>query len=441
MSWEELELIQLDAHISRAASSWVRWRHQLRSGAGLDAEPFAPFPFVSRLGFEHLRARPESDPLRAPALRWLYRLVDDKACRELIAGAERAYRHETFALDAPERGHFTPAGLLTRTLGDAPRRRVWAEQWLRHSTEHAARVRELWERRQDVARRLGLDGPNDLALPCPDTADVARAWLETTRDAAGEQRRSDLAGVIEVSLGLEASTGWPARLSARTLGALFGETRLLEGYPLSLGPLPAAVAPASFLRGLARLGAALSDAGAPRHQPFVLAHDPFGLRRFTFGALLAALPLSRPFSRRVLGLGSARLTDHERALARVVLLESRRAALRVILRELALRSGAELTQAFEALTEEVLGVPLPRALAGSLVRLHADDAQRFAGLLLAATRIEQLTEEHDEDWYRNPRATEALRADLARPPDCRVTREALDDGARSLSRALASRLG
>lgn len=441
MSWEDLELIQLDREIARAARAWVRWRRQLRAGSGLDSEPFAAFPFVSRIGFEHVAARPKSDPLRDPTLRFLYRLVDDKACRESIVAVERARRHARFIIHSPERAELSLAELLSRALSDAPRRRPWLERWLEHSVEHAARVREHWELRQDVARRLRLENAAELASPCRDDVDVARAWLRTTSDAAAEQRASDLASSVEVSLGLEASEGWPARLSPRSLGQLLGDSELVRGMSLDLGTLPATLAPSSFLRGLARLGAAWADAGASTRQPFVVAHDPFGLRRFSCGALFSLLPLSRPHARRVRGLSPSRLSDQLRVLSRVVMLESRRAALRVVLREHALHSSKELMAAFEALTHEALGVALPPRLAGAVLRLHADDAQRFAGLLLASVRRERLTEEHDDDWYRNPRATEELRAEIAEPPPCLVSRQDLDEGARSLFALLSSHLG
>ena len=67
--------------------------------------------------------------------------------------------------------------------------------------------------------------------------------------------------------------------------------------------------------------------------------------------------------------------------------------------------------AFEELSQRCLGEPLPPRAAGSLFRLHADDGQRFAGLLLAAELADTLTRTHDDDWFRNPRAAEELRAE------------------------------
>jgi hypothetical protein len=441
MSFEDWDLMQLDRELRRAARAWVGWRQRLRAGAGLDEDPFIPFPFVSRIGFEHFSGRPASDPLLEPARRWLYRLVDEKACGTLLVASERARRHTRLHLERPEHVELCFAELLKRALADRARAEDWWSATLDRSTEVGEQERELWERRGDVAARLGLVSADVLSLPHPDIHAVAHAWLDATSDAAGEWFRGSLAESVTLGLGLEASDGWPARLTPRALAGLLGETALLSGYPLELGPLPAALGPASMLRALARLGAALTDAAAPRHQPFVVAHDPFGLRRCTMGALLATLPRTRPFLRRVLGIGATRLREHERALARVVLLASRSAALRVLLRGPALRSAREFRDELEAQSARVLGTPLPGHVAGAVFRLRPDDPQRFAGWLLAATLDTHFTEDHDEDWYRNPRATDELRSTLELSPETATTREALNQGASLLRHSLYVGLG
>jgi len=441
MSFEDWDLLELDRELRRAAKAWVGWRRRLRAGSGLDEDPFTAFPFVSRLGFEHLSGRSPIDPLREPARRWLYRLVDEKACGGQRVASERQRRHARFRLERPERAELSLSELVKRALSDRPRAADWWGAALERSKEAGERERELWERRADVASRLRLSSADELCLPHPEIYAVAEAWLESTADAASEHFRDSFAESVSLGLGLDATEGWPARLTPRSLAGLFGETALLSSYRLDLGPLPAALGPASVLRALARLGATLTDAAAPSRQPFVVAHDPFGLRRSTMGALLAMVPRARPFLKRVLGVGSTRLREHERSLARVTLLASRAAALRVALRRPALQSAREFQEQLEARTARAVGTPLPGHAAGAILRLRADDPQRFAGWLAAATFDARFVEEHDEDWYRNPRATDELRAMLALPPETTSTREALDEGASTLRRSLNASLG
>jgi hypothetical protein len=230
-------------------------------------------------------------------------------------------------------------------------------------------------------------------------------------------------------------------LSLRTSTEFFRETRLLDGLDLDPGELPRALAASSFLRALAQLGAAFSDALEPKALPFVVARDPRGLRRHTLSALFGTLPLSSAFAKRALDVGSSALADERRALARVVLLASRALALRVVLRPAALEGTAVFRSAFEERVEQTFGAAVPPTLAGSLWRLSIEDGQRFAGLLSAAVQAERLCEEHDEDWYRNPKAAERLREETALVPDTSTSRDALERGAAALERWLVGALG
>ena len=76
-------------------------------------------------------------------------------------------------------------------------------------------------------------------------------------------------------------------------------------------------------------------------------------------------------------------------------------------------------------------------IAGALWHVHVDAAQRYAGLLTAAAKHEELTEQHDEDWYRNPRAVDQLRAETRLPPATTVSDADLDRGRAALRRLLA----
>jgi hypothetical protein len=84
---------------------------------------------------------------------------------------------------------------------------------------------------------------------------------------------------------------------------------------------------------------------------------------------------------------------------------------------------------------------LPPSTAGALWRPRTDSLQRFAGLLLAAAEARRLRDVHDEDWYRNPRATEELRDEARRPPPTTTTDDALSHGADALYAELTNTLG
>jgi hypothetical protein len=281
---------------------------------------------------------------------------------------------------------------------------------------------------------------DDLEAPCEGLPALAERWLAESQDAFTELRIGDLASYLEAALGAD-TNAWPARIDARSLASLWAETRLFDSLDLDPGRWPKALGAASWLRALARLGAAFTDAAAPSRQPFCVAHDPYGLRRRTLGALFALTPLSTPFLKRRLDLGRDRSRAELRVLSRVALLETRASALRVRLRAPALAGKSALFEAFEAETERCLGFPIRAQAAGSLFRLHADDGQRFAGWLLSTARLRTLVETHDEDWFRNPRAAEELRAEADLSPATRVDRAELERSAAELARALRAGLG
>jgi len=70
-----------------------------------------------------------------------------------------------------------------------------------------------------------------------------------------------------------------------------------------------------------------------------------------------------------------------------------------------------------------LGAVVSPTLAGVWLRLRNDDAQRFLAVALAARRFTSLVEDHDEDWFRNPRAIERLRSEAQLPPRVSVDAE------------------
>jgi hypothetical protein len=439
---ENLDPLKLDREIAALADAVQRWRRRLDRGEGQDEDPFWAGRWIAgRTAFQVVRDLPEADPLRKPLLAWVYRLAEQRIDRVAIARvASERYRTE-HVVSEPERVRLPLSAVLHRALAEPGRRQAWLESFLGAGGDLGDAVATLWERRPEVAARMGLSAPDAIESPGPDVVARATDWLDRTEDMLEGYLEESIGSVVGVALGEAAAEGWSGRLLPRTILDYFREGDLLRDVDLDPGPLPRPHAPASTLRALARVGEAWVEATAPRDQPFVVAHDPYRLEGHTIGALFGALPATAPFARRALGVDASRLVDHGRILARVILLESRAAALRVILRPAAHAGRRALREAFEHHAIRAFHVPLRPEAAGTIFRLHADDPQRFAGLLLAFTRAARLQTGHDEDWYRNPRAIEQLR-DEARVPALRTTTEEdLGRGADALIALLTRALG
>lgn len=442
MNFDTLDPLTLDRALARTAGLWRTHTARLLRGEGVDENPFDLAPEVAtKAVYEWVSALPDHDPLRIPLLRWVRRLLEQRVNLRARTAVCAARHLDTIVIDDPEYGRYSAAQLLSRALSDADRRRAWLSAWLRASVPIAERVRLLWERRAEIAVRLREPEEDDLERPGIDASDAASAWLRRTRDYAGVAAADDLTAWLTLALGGDAPDAGPSRVDLRSLADLFRETRLLEGMTLrSLPPLePCGLS--TLLRGLAALGEALREAAAPPDQPFSIASDPYGLERHALGATLAALPLVPAFSQRALNLGRDRARDLARVGARVVLMHSRVLALRVLLRRPALAGGAAFMRAFEEHAADALGVGVDPRFAGALFAPRIEDGQRFVATLSAARRHRTLVEQHDEDWYRNPRAIDQLRSELALSPVVVTTAEAVAADADSLFEALGQRLG
>lgn len=380
-----------------------------------------------------------SDPIAQPLVRFLYWLELMQRALPLEGERLRQYRAEHHALDQPLHGHFTWRELLGHALRDAARRPALLDVLLERGDDLRDAGSRLFELRAELTS-FGERSRAELELPHPEIATQAHVFLKASADALGSLELNDLADVLERGLATEAADGWPRQVSLRSLHDLLGNHDWLSGLQLDVGQLPAALSAASFVRGLLRLGSAWSEALAPAGQPFCIAHDPFGLARASAGALFAGLPLAPAFLKRQLGLGKEACSSHARALAGSALLFARQMALRVLQGAPALDGPGALRQAFAEHAALTFGFEVPPGAAGLLFRPRLGDAQRLAGIFLAAARAEELAEDHDEDWYRNPRAIEQLRAEARQPPSVTCTTPMLEAGARALTAALSARL-
>ncbi len=432
----ELSPFELDRELSRVAPRARAAYRALRAGRAVTLA--VPDVLRDPETLERL-ATDKSDPITAPLLRFLYWLELMRVALPREGERVRRYRAEHHALDKPLSGHFTWRELLGHALRDASRRPALVELLFERGDALRDAGTRLFELRAELTTFAGRSR-TELELAPPDMAEHARRFLADSADALGSLELGSLPDVLEQGMAPGAADGWPRQLSLRSLNDLLGSSDWLSGLRVDLGELPVALSAASFLRGLLKLGAAWNDALAPVGQPFSIAHDPFGLARASHGALFAGIALTPTFLKRQLELGKERATGHARALAQSALLFARQMALRVLLDEPSLAGPGALREAFSEHAVNALGFELPPDGAGLFFRPRVGDAQRLAGLFLAATRSQWLAEEYDEDWFRNPRAIEQLRAEARLPPAVTCTTESLKAGAHALQRALVAEL-
>lgn len=428
--------LEMDRELSRAFAAWQGFRRRLVADPRLDDAPLELHRAVSsRSAFLQLAELPEADPLREPLRRWVYRLLEQRVNHAAIVEEERARRVERHAVASPVPGELSLSELLERALSDPARRVPWLQSFLDRSASCSGRVVALWQRRGEVARRLGLASPAAIEGSVDDAPELARAIAERLRERVLDLGLRTPSAWVERALGEDVRAAWPHRISGPRLFDYFRDGDLLRGLDLPSRRLPRALGAASFLRGFGALGSAWHEAQVPRDQPFCIARDPYRLEEHAASSLLAALPSNPAFLQRRLEVGRDALADVRRRLAQIHALELSIAALRVQLRAAASTSEARFREQYQERCEVDLGLVLPPQAAGVLFRLGVEDEQRLLGRLLAARREQRLIEEHDEDWFRNPRAIEQLRAEARLPPRTRLERAEAEAAVRA---ALAS---
>ncbi len=431
----ELDPMSFDRALSSAARNGVAFLRSLQTGAPGAADELArALEHVANSEALHwVRELPAEDATRVPALRWLHCLIDLRVNARAVSEVARVYRRVRHSLEAPAKALLSVHEMVTRALSEPGRR----EEWLRAVQDNGRQVQDashlLWERRVEVSKRMGFESPQDIA-PAPGLA--LASHLAATTEILEHSGAEDLASFLEVALATGASEGWPVHLSPRSLTAFFASAPWFDGLRLRFGGLPQRIAPASFLRGLGQLGGLFFEACASDALPFSLSRDPYGLGNQTSGALFVWMGISTSFLRRNLSQGPDRAREHRRALARAVLLESRAAALRCRLSRLTQEGRDSFSRGFEEHCHSMLGFALPPRFGLVLMRPRVDADQRYLGLLLAASAYQRLRDQHDEDFYRNPRAVEQLRGEARLAAPCAVSPEQIDSGLADMRRLL-----
>lgn len=374
-----------------------------------ESGPYIGVPLLStREAFQKIRALPEALPLREPLLRWAYRIADGRVNGELLRQLALRWRVEMCTVDVPRRSEHTRAQMLMRVLGDLPKQKLWFEALSRSVDGLTEGVSLLWQRRQELAERAGFSSMNDVADPCDDFPQQAKAWLGACAPLAEEMWSRHFSSYLRAAQAGDAVQGWPALMTAHSVAQLLGERQWLARATVREPRWPLLMGPTSFVRALDRLGHALGRAWASSSHPFVLAHEPYDLAGHRLGALVASLVLSPAWHRRVLGVREDRARAQVRALATSFVAHGHALCLRVLSAHAARTSVAALRLAFSQVQQEHFGFELPSALAGVVPQIQLGDAQRLLGFWWGLADHARLRQSFDSDWFRNPRAVEML---------------------------------
>jgi hypothetical protein len=440
----ELDILRLDRDIARAARAERGWWRTLREDPRRAAEEawFEPVRHVTtRTTFQEVQALSAEDPLREGLLAWVQRLAVTRIAREPILAAAMTWGEPTLQLQEPEPGLHSVRGIVHRVLtaSESAERRAWLDALARCSVPMLDREKTLRQATEEITSRLGVTAA-DARAPLERAAVVTEAeqFLRRTRDVAGalSSRDEHLADLVATLVARDVPGVWPTKPDARWLFDLFQGTPLLQGLTLDLGPTPAPLGGASFMRTLARFGAAYARAAVLGRAPFVVTSDSTELHPMRRGALLASLAVDPVFLRKRLGLSREAAGAACRALAFTTLATLRLAAAQTIV-DVASASATTLAEAIE----DALQARVPPELAATLPRIDPRAPLRFVGALVARADADELRADFDDDWFRNPRALTSLRERDAAPRAAKLETSSLHGTAEPLARAIEAAAG
>jgi hypothetical protein len=370
--------------------------------------PLVGVPFITtRAGFAKIRELPDGLPFREPLLGWALRLADARVNAELERQLALYWRSDEVALDLPRPLRTTRAALLLRVLSDMPARRTWLEVLGEHLGGMRESISLLWQRRDELAKRAGFQGFSAATDPVPGLQEHISQWLTHVRAVNDQLWPRDVVGFLNVALASDASQGWPAHLNAQSVAALLGSKAWLA-RSVREPDWPRLIGPTSFMRSLYAVGRALGFAWAAGTHPYAIAHAPGGQNEHRLGFLLAALPTSPEWQKRVLGVREDRARAQVRGLTKALICAVHMLCLQVRLVRSAEQSAGALARSYEQHSIELFGFELPPAFAGMLPRLEYYAAHQLVACWRALSDHVRLRNVYDVDWFRNPRALEAI---------------------------------
>ncbi len=385
----------------------------------------------SKTRYDQLKELHDGDPLKRPLLRWVHRLTEMRVNQLWLEEDERLMGQQLHSVKEPEETSVSLRSMMLNSLHADPRLAgAWQRSLRRagrglfeHRVGYFTRCREFHERlgAEDV---LGFWCPVAESSTLVASFDAHRARLG---DLLGEVGATHLDALLHLVQGHRHEEGWPARLSPDTLSSLFAAPEFFRSSSLVMQPLPARRVPSSFWRASYQLGRALYGAWAPTDRPFAFVRDPDDGEGHHFGNMCMLWFLSPAFDKKVLGLGSGQASARRRSAAAILLGQVVLGLLRADVHERAL--GQRLSdEEMEELSRGLFERPLERNSALVNFSVRRDEVVRFAALFAAAATFEQYVAEFDEDFMRNPRAREKLRAEAAVVAVTQTTRERIEAG-------------
>ncbi|WP_394835288.1 hypothetical protein LVJ94_53205 [Pendulispora rubella] len=435
------DIFGLDRDVERAYRAWQTWRLTLRADpeAHADEDVFllsSHRRVATKSLFDGLAAQADPAGAHEGLRRWIAFLLQARNTHDAdVSLAREAASRETPVQNLDEGRRVSYREAWRGVVGETARGKAiaWFDAAAARGPAMAAPRRERRARREEVLRRLGLEGesalvPKELSVQgalaeaiLAATHDLADAFLRDERKQEGADAPHPV-DAIRIALARGAREGWPARLSPRWLHELFGGW-LTGAARFELGPLPAAISGASFVRALEIFGQSFRRTSFETRPtlPFALRSDPHFVDVHRTGALTASLAASPPFQRRALGLGKDGALLQARTLGKTLLFTLRLNAARVLL-------GAPTADGatWDDVTARLFGAPAARSLAGAWPECRDDEGARLVGSATVLPWLRTLVDEFDEDWFFNPRAFEALRARTLYPARAWTEGEAVD---------------
>ncbi|MFO0549339.1 MAG: hypothetical protein U0271_13180 [Polyangiaceae bacterium] len=431
-----LDWMDLDRRVRGTADALALWETTPDTSASDALGEPAPCPIPRAVSNRELLESLRSlsiDPLAKGLAAWVAHLTLE---RVTWADAERVRSARLASQTLGDGASASVEELARSLLGPSTNRELVGRRLVDASAAMREPLARYMERRREARRLLGL--------ATPPIADLVEDWLKAT-DAAFEAHGHDAgwSEAIVASLGSEVGEGWPAHLTWRWVRETLGDRYFEGARPVALGAAPAPLGAMSFARALASAGSECARIDRASSVPFVLAREPADALVRARHGLFGALVLTPTFHQRKLGLGRERARRQAAAAARAALVASRWAAISAVSHDLL--AGAHGRRDFEDFTARALGRGLPGSLLGVLPRHREDAPARFTGWVEGLLDARAMRDRFDEDWFDNPRAIEALRAEHHLAISARASRapktvlEACSSAARSLTDLLEAR--
>jgi hypothetical protein len=434
--------IQIDKEYQQAALRRPSEVHRI--------DPYSSREWVSRQQtFLQLQEEGGSPATLPYLLSWIRWLIDQRVNRKGLLVTATSRLQVKVQVQRPLAEEISLHELLRRSLSHA--NEAETNELLVAVQEipdvHGSLAIALWERRHEVAYRLGLSHLDAMLSPLKDAQEhqrLAEQVLEKTEEVfhSGEKISSWAQAMMRASGVITGSerVPFPKNMTARTIVDMFqGEAGWMDIPELRWPELGENWCSASFTRAVRSFGWAWSEATAARDVLRPFAFHPGDYVRFRTGALLSSLLGEPLFVKRCFDWTRDEQRQAQREQAWIQLMNWRLLAAKVLLRPvLANGKRAEIREAAAEFFHRAWGTTYPVWLTMILPRLDQLDPSHLVAIGGARLLANSMREQFDEDWFRNPRAVEAIRHQHERMPPIEVPWEQAERGVEAQAHYLTS---